>query len=554
MTGPCSRGVMQMLGKMMARPLLVSQILEHGLNYYGDTEIVSRTVEGPIHRYRFADAGVRIRQLANALGRLGIELGDRVGTLAWNTHRHYELYYGVSGTGAVIHTINPRLFADQIVYIANHARDRVMFVDLTFVELLEGLADRLATIEHFVIMTDRAHMPATSLPNVLCYEELIAAESDACEWPEFDENTACGLCYTSGTTGNPKGVLYSNRSTVLHAMAACMEQSLGISMRTVVLPVVPMFHVNAWGVPYAATITGAKMVFPGPMLDGAHLYELIESERPDLLMGVPTVWLNLLAHLKAHGGRLDSVERIVIGGSAVPASLVKELDEAHGVFVLHVWGMTEMSPVGTATPSTPALEAMAPDARHAAQLRQGKAAFGVEMKIIDDDGVPLPHDGTAFGRLLVRGPWITDGYFEVEDRSSFVDGWFDTGDVANIDPSGSMQIVDRSKDVIKSGGEWISSIDLENLAVGHPDLQEACVIGVRHPKWDERPIVLAVPHPGTAPTEASVLEYMQGRIARWWLPDAVLFVDELPHTATGKLMKTGLRETYRDYLIERAQA
>ncbi|MGM0564273.1 MAG: long-chain-fatty-acid--CoA ligase [Pseudomonadota bacterium] len=535
---------------MMQQPMLISSLLEHAEVAHPNAEIVTRSVEGPIHRYTYGDAAKRSKQLANALkDKLGIKQGDRVATLAWNTYRHYELYFGVSGMGAVLHTINPRLFPEQIAYIVGHAEDRYLFVDLTFMPLVEALKDKLPSLEGVVVMTDREHMPESEL-ELLCYEELIADCSEDFDWPQLDENAGAALCYTSGTTGNPKGVMYTHRSTVLHAMASCRQDALALSGDDAILPVVPMFHVNAWGTPYATTMLGAKMIFPGAGMDGASLYELIDSEKATQLLGVPTIWLGLLNYLDEAGKKLDSVESVVVGGAAAPLAMIKAFEEKHDAFLIHAWGMTEMSPIGTVNTLTSEMRAMSKEERYQHQLKQGRAVYGVEMKIIDDEGNELPRDGEAYGRLLVRGPWIADEYYKNDDRSAFIDGWFDTGDVATIDPQNTMQIVDRAKDVIKSGGEWISSIELENQAVGHPDLTECCVIGVAHPKWDERPLLLAVRKEGADPDADAIREFLSDKVAKWWLPDAIVFVDELPHTATGKLLKTGLRKDYANYLMD----
>lgn len=539
---------------MMQHPLLISSLLEHAILTHPDVEVVSRRVEGGIHRYTYAEAARRAKQLANALNSLGIQAGDRIGTLAWNTHRHYELYFAISGLGAITHTINPRLFPEQIIYIINHAEDRYVFVDLTFVPLLEKVAAHLPNIEGYVILTDREHMPNTSLPNVLCYEELLASQSDQFDWPDIDENSGAALCYTSGTTGNPKGVLYSHRSTVLHAMAAAQNNALNITADTTLLPVVPMFHVNAWGTPYAATMAGAKLVFPAAGMDGASLHELISQEQATLLLGVPTVWLGLLNYLDQINAKLDSVKQVVVGGSAAPLSMIKAFDQKHDAFLIHAWGMTELSPLGTVNSYSKKMAALNNEERYQKQLKQGRPVYGIEIKIVDDEGKELPRDGKTFGRLLVRGPWVVNQYYKLDEQKAFVDGWFDTGDVATIDSDNTMQIVDRSKDVIKSGGEWISSIDLENAAVGHPELKECCVIGVYHPKWDERPLLLAIRKEGSTVDEADVLAYLKDKVAKWWLPDAVIFVDQLPHTATGKLLKTGVREQYKNWLVDNQRA
>lgn len=538
-----------MHSNMMDAPLLVSSILEHALATHPKTEIVSRRCEGDIHRCTIEDAGKRAKKLSKVLQQHGIAHGDRMATLAWNNYRHYELYYGVSGMGSVLHTINPRLFPEQLIYIINHAKDRWLFVDLSFVPLIEAIQDNITGVEKFVILCDESAMPETSLANTVCYETLIASADEDFEWPVFDEREAAFLCYTSGTTGNPKGVLYSHRSTVLHAMASVATDALAINSQSCVLPVVPMFHVNAWGTPFACAMVGAKMVFPGPGMDGASIWELIDAEQPDLLLGVPTVWLMLLNHMDEIGKTLTSVNSVVVGGSAAPLSMIERFDQQHDAFLIHAWGMTEMSPIGTINNKTDAMERMAPAERYALQTKQGRPCYGVEMKIVDDNNAELPRDGKAFGHLLVRGPWITQSYYLNDDRSSFIEGWFDTGDVATIDPDNYLTLVDRAKDVIKSGGEWISSIDLENAAVGHPELLECCVIGVKHEKWDERPLLLAIRTEGSKLSEAEVKAYLSDKVATWWLPDAVIFVDELPHTATGKLLKIDLRKHYQDYLL-----
>ena len=539
-----------MLGNMQDGQLLISGLIEHAEIYHTDTEIVSRTVEGPIHRYTLKDAANRSRKLANALGKLGLQQGDVVGTLAWNTFRHFELYFGVSGIGCVVNTVNPRLFPEQLTYIINHAANKYLFVDLTFVPLVESISDSLEGIKGIIVLTDKENMPETELKNVICYEELIADEPTEYDWPVFDENTASSLCYTSGTTGNPKGVLYSHRSTLLHTWIVSSGNVGKVSSSSVILPVVPMFHVNAWGIPYASAMFGAKLVLPGPMMDGASIFELIDQEKPDLLMGVPTVWLGLLQYLNETNQTLDSVTTALVGGSAAPRAMIQEFEEKHDVFLMHGWGMTEMSPLGTATSRTAEMDNMDIESRYDLQEKQGKAFFGVEMTIADDEGNELPKDGIAFGRLLVKGPTIVERYFKTNESSLDENGWFDTGDVAKIHPEGSMEIVDRSKDVIKSGGEWISSIDLENAAVGHPEVAEACVIGVLHKKWDERPLLLIVKVDGKDPSKEEILAFLEDKVAKWWMPDDVIFVSELPHTATGKLLKTDLRDEYKEHLIK----
>ncbi|MDP2329093.1 MAG: 3-(methylthio)propionyl-CoA ligase [Reyranella sp.] len=543
-----------MLGLMQDRPLLIQQLIDHAALNHGDTEIVSRTLEGGIHRYTYRDARVRAKKVAEALTALGIKPGDRIGTLAWNGYRHFELYYGISGMGAVCHTINPRLFPEQIVYIVNHADDQILFVDLNLLPAVEKLLPELKGVRHVVAMTDRAHLPKDcKTPNLLVYEELIADKPGTYEWPEFDERTASSLCYTSGTTGNPKGVLYSHRSTILHAYGSALPDTLGISARAVVLPVVPMFHVNAWGLPYSGALAGAKLVFPGVALDGASLYELFEKERVTFTAGVPTVWLALLNHMQANKLKLSTLKYAVIGGSAAPPAMIETFDREFGVEVLHAWGMSEMSPLGTVNhPKEKHLELPAADLLRL-RLKQGRPPFGVDMMIVDDAGKELPRDGKAFGDLLVRGPWITSGYFRGEGGKVLREGgWFATGDVAMIDPDGYMQITDRSKDVIKSGGEWISSIDLENAAMAHPGVAEAAVIGVAHPKWDERPLLIIHKKPDAAVTKQELIEFLGAKVAKWWLPDDVQFVDAIPHTATGKILKTKLRETFKDYKLPTA--
>jgi len=541
------------LGLMQDRPLLISTLIEHANRCHPGAEIVSRTVEGPIHRCTYGDIHRRSKQAAKALLALGVKPGDRIATLAWNGYRHMELYFGVSGMGAVLHTINPRLFPEQIEYIANHAEDQYLFFDLTFAPLIEKLGPLMKTVKGFVAMTDRAHMPALKIANLLCYEELVGAQDSDYTWPTFDENAASSLCYTSGTTGNPKGVLYSHRSTVLHSWGAASIDGLGLSRADTALLVVPMFHVNAWGMPYAGAMCGAKLVMPGPGLDGKSVYELMKDERVTLALGVPTVWLMLFNHVDAAG--LDPkkdlcLERAVIGGSAAPRAMSERFEKQFGTFVVHAWGMTEMSPLGTVCNLLPKHRDFTLEQRLDMQSKQGRCIYGVELRITDDDGRALPHDGVAFGHLLVRGPWITSGYFKGEGGEILdADGFFDTGDVATIDPDGYMQITDRSKDVIKSGGEWISSIDLENAAMGHPGVAEAAVIGVTHPKWQERPLLVVVKKPGQEPTREELLAFLEGKVAKWWIPEDVAFVTELPHTATGKLQKMKLRETFKGYRL-----
>jgi fatty-acyl-CoA synthase len=539
-----------MHGLMMDTPLLISSLMRFADANYPDREIVSVTVDNPNQRYTYREAFVRTRKLANALKRLELKAGDRVGTLAWNDHRHFELYYALSGSGIVCHTINPRLYPEQVAYIVNHAEDRFLFVDPLVMPLVEALAKTFKDVEGIVVMTDEAHMPASQLPNVICYETLIADESEEFDWPEFDERTASTLCYTSGTTGNPKGVLYSHRSVVLHAYAGCLPDVLAFSGHDCVLMVVPMFHVNGWGIPYAAAMVGAKIVMPGPkMADGETLHALIEKETVTVASGVPTIWLELLSYLEKSGKTIDSVSRVSVGGAACPRSIIEGFDKKHGVTVHQGWGMTETSPLGTVFKIKPDMGELSQDECYELQAKQGCGVFGIEMRITDDNNQPLPWDGVAFGTLKVRGPWVASSYYRLEDAGSPLDedGWFDTGDVATIDPNGVMQITDRTKDVIKSGGEWISSIDLENAAVDHPEVAEAAVIGRYHPKWTERPLLIVVTKDGQEIAKDEMLAWFDGRVATWWKPNDVAFVDELPHTATGKINKLALREQFADY-------
>jgi acyl-CoA synthetase (AMP-forming)/AMP-acid ligase II len=539
-----------MKGLMQDYPLMISSLISFADLYHGDVDLVSRTVEGPIHRYTYREAHKRSKQVANALLSLGVKPGDRIGTLAWNGYRHLELYFGISGVGAVLHTINPRLFPEQIVYVANHAEDQYLFVDLTFIPLIEGLADKLSNIKGFIVMTDEAHMPQTKIPNLLCYETLIGKHTDDYVWPRLDENTASSLCYTSGTTGNPKGVLYSHRSTVLHSFCVCTIDGLGISSGEIILPVVPMFHANAWGTPYAAAMCGAKMVFPGFKMDGESIYELLDTEKVSLTLAVPTVWLMLLQYLQSTGKKLPYLNRVVIGGSAAPKSMIEAFEKDYEVEVIHAWGMTETSPLGTTGNLKPKHAGLSYDEKLTIKAKQGRAVYGVDLKIMDREGQELPRDGKAFGHLLVRGPWIASGYLKGEGGQVLdQEGWFDTGDVSTLDPDGYMQITDRSKDVIKSGGEWISSIDLENDALGHPAVAEAAVIGVVHPKWDERPLLIIVKKKDMEVTKEEILDYMRKKVAKWQVPDDVVFVDQLPHTATGKLLKTKLRDDFKNFKL-----
>lgn len=539
-----------MNGLMMQQPLLISSLLVHAERHHGEQEVVSRRVEGDIHRETYRELAARSRRMAKALATLGVRSGQRVATLAWNGYRHMELYYAVSGSGAVLHTLNPRLHPDHIVYIADHAEDEVLFFDMTFMPIIEAIASRTKTIKHFVAMTDRAHMPKdTKVANLLCFEELIDANDDKFEWPTFDENSASSLCYTSGTTGNPKGVLYSHRSTLLHTFAIALPDALNCSGRDVILPVVPMFHVNAWGLPYAACMMGSKMVFPGPGLDGKSLYELFETEKVTMSAGVPTVWQGLLAYVESNDLKFSTMRRTVIGGSACPPAMMKKFEEQYSVHVLHAWGMTEMSPVGTVATLKSKHTGASAETQFAVQAKQGRSVFGVDMKIIDPDGKELPWDGKTSGELLVRGPWVVSSYFKSEGGDPLVDGWFPTGDVATIDTDGYMQITDRSKDVIKSGGEWIGSIDLENIAMANPKVAMAACIAAQHPKWDERPLLIVVKKPNVELTRDELLGFFEGRIAKWWTPDDVIFVDAIPLGATGKMLKNRLREQYGKHLM-----
>jgi acyl-CoA synthetase (AMP-forming)/AMP-acid ligase II len=541
-----------MKGLMMDTQLLISSIAQHAEKFHGDREIVSVTADNPRHRYTFGDAMARAKQLANALAGLGVKQGDRVASLAWNDYRHLEIYYGVSGSGYVCHTINPRLFPEQIVYIINHAEDRFICVDAMFVPLLEAIADKISNVEGFIIMTDEAHMPETSLPNAMCYETLLAAESPEFDWPKLDERSASALCYTSGTTGNPKGVLYHHRSTILHAYATLAIDVAGASSRDVVLPVVPFFHVNAWGIPYSALMAGAKLVLPGPKMgDGEALYELMDSEDVTMALGVPTVWLALLQYTEKAGKRLDKLERSLVGGAAVPRAMIEAFRDKHGVELRQGWGMTETSPIGTVNTIKAGLEGLSKDEQLDLATKAGRGIFGVELRIVNDDGDELPWDGEAFGALQVRGPWICSDYFKLEGSGGThtEDGWFETGDVATIDPQGYVAITDRTKDVIKSGGEWISSIELENTAMGHPAVAEAAVIGVAHPKWTERPLLIVTKAAGEDASKEDLLAYFDGKVATWWIPNDVVFVDELPHTATGKIKKIELRKQFAEYRL-----
>ncbi len=542
-----------MLGLMQDWPLRLHRALDHAASEHVDTEIVTRSVEGPIVRETYAEAHLRARQCAQALARLGIKPGDRVGTLAWNTHRHFEVLYGIAGLGAIYHTINPRLFPEQIAYIIGDAEDQLIFTDLTFVPLLEELQSHLSTVKHFVILTDGAHMPATSLRGAVSYEELIGAEDGDFAWAEVDERAAAGLCYTSGTTGNPKGVLYSHRALILHAMALNSADVVALRAADALLPIAPMFHANAWAIPFSAPIAGTKLVLPGRKLDGQSVCELLTTERVTVSAGVPTVFLMMLDYLEKAGASVPDLKRIMIGGAAVPLSMLETFEIKHGISVMQAWGMTEMSPVGTYSTLRAKHGAMPIEAQLKLKAKQGRAIFTVDMKITDDDGKELPHDGRAFGHLKVRGPAVASSYFKGEGGDVLdADGFFDTGDIATIDPDGYMQITDRAKDVIKSGGEWISSIEIENTMMAHPDVAEAAVIGVAHPKWSERPLLIVALKDGGQPAKEELLGFLEGKIAKWWMPDDVVFVKELPHTATGKLQKRDLKEQFKDYKLPTA--
>ena len=539
-----------MFGLMQQQSLLISSLIEFANRHHGDGEVVSRRVEGDVHRYTWADVANRSRQMANALDGLKSAQGARVATLAWNGYRHLELYFGVSGSGRVLHTLNPRLHPDQVVWIANHAEDEILFFDMTFLPLVKAVHDKCTTIKRWVALCDEDKLPSDSgIPNLTSYETLIAGQSTNYTWPKLDENTASSMCYTSGTTGNPKAALYSHRSTLLHAYAAALPDVMCISARDSILPVVPMFHVNAWGIPYSAAMTGAKLVFPGPALDGKSIYELIEAEKVTFAAGVPTVWQMLLSHMKPNGLNFSSLKRTVIGGSACPPAMIDAFRESYGVDVLHAWGMTEMSPLGTlCTLKNKHLE-LPEEAQMKLRLKQGRSIFGVDMKIVNEAGESLPHDGKTYGDLLVKGPWIIREYYKQEGPSPLLDGWFPTGDVATIDEDGFMQITDRSKDVIKSGGEWISSIDIENIAMAHPDILMAACIGMSHPKWDERPVVCVVKKPGAHLLVSDLLKFYEGKTAKWQIPDDVIFVEAIPLGATGKMLKTKLRTQLADYKL-----
>jgi acyl-CoA synthetase (AMP-forming)/AMP-acid ligase II len=539
-----------MLGLMQNQPLLISSLIEFAARHHGDTEIVSRRVEGDIHRYTYREAARRACQAAHALDALGLAPGERVATLAWNGYRHFELYYGVSGSGRVLHTLNPRLHPDQIAWVVNHAQDQVLCFDLSFLPLVQAVHARCPSLKHYIALCDAERLPLDSgIPNLQSYESWMGAQAETYDWPELDENTASGMCYTSGTTGNPKAVLYSHRSSVLHAYASALPDVMSISARDVILPVVPMFHVNAWGLPYSGPLTGAKLVFPGPALDGKSVYELIEAEKVTYAAGVPTVWQMLLIYAQSAGLRFSTLRRTVIGGSACPPAMIKAFSDDYGVEVLHAWGMTEISPLGTICTLKKKHDTLPEAEKMKIRLKQGRAIYGIDIKIVDGAGRELPWDGKTYGDLLVKGPWVVRDYYKGEGASPLVDGWFPTGDVATLDADGYMQITDRSKDVIKSGGEWISSIDIENLAVAHPAVLMAACIGVPHPKWDERPIIAVVTKPGRQVSREELLAFYEGKMAKWQIPDDVVFVDAIPLGPTGKMLKVRLRELLKDYRL-----
>jgi acyl-CoA synthetase (AMP-forming)/AMP-acid ligase II len=541
------------LGLMQNRPLLISSLLEYAASCHGQREIVSRNPEGVMHRTTYAAVAARAKRLAGALRSLGVDFGERVATLAWNSFRHLELYYGVTSSGRVLHTVNPRLFLEQISYIINHAEDSYVFFDPGFAPLVEQLVPQLPLVRGWVALCDLTDMPAVKVDNLRCYESLLEASSAEFEWPELDETTASTLCYTSGTTGNPKGVLYDHRSTVLHAFGACTTDSFAFSSRDSILVVVPLFHANAWSVPFSAALCGAKLVLPGPKLDPESIYMLLEQEGCTVAGGIPTVWLNFLAWLDGNKEQLDlsrlKLKRVFAGGIAPPRAMIEKFHDMLNVFLVHVWGMTETSPIVTVGSPLAKHDGAKRDEIIDMQVKQGRQMYGVELKLVGSDGQTLPHDGQSMGELKVRGNWITSGYFKAEGGRVLDDeGWFGTGDIATIDEDGYVQLTDRLKDVIKSGGEWISSIEIENLTVSHPDVFEAAVIAVHHPTWQERPLLLVHPKPGRNPSKQSIIDFLSSRVVKWWLPDDVVFVDGLPHTATGKILKSELREQYHGHL------
>ena len=538
-----------MIGDMQKWTPNIASIIEHAKNIYPTQEVISRMVSGEVHRTNYEEVCIRSRKLASALEKDGYKNGDIIATLALNTYRHLEMYYGISGMGAVIHTLNFRLHPDQAVYIINHAEDKVIFVETPFIPMLEGLEEQLKCVEKYIILCDESEMPNTVLKNAISYEEYIKDGDENYQWPTLEDDAACGLCYTSGTTGDPKGVLYGHKSNILHAQASLI--GLTVSPDEAILMVVPLFHVQAWGIPFYGPMFGLKLVMPGLQMEGEPLYDLIESEGVTLAFGVPTIWMGLLNYCKDNDKTLTSVRNAVIGGSALSLSMLQEFDEAHDVNVIQGWGMTEMSPLGTSNFLTPEMKKMSKEEKYAVQLKQGRPMYGVELKVVDDSGAELPHDGESQGHLLVRGPWVLKRYFKAEKDCVDKDGWFDTGDISVLDKDGYMTITDRAKDVIKSGGEWISSIDLENAAVGHPEVTEACVVGLPHPKWDERPMLFIVTNTGEPVDKNSILEFLGSRVAKWWLPDEIIFLKELPHGATGKLQKFELRDEYNNYYMEK---
>ncbi|WP_417675730.1 long-chain-fatty-acid--CoA ligase [Pseudodonghicola sp.] len=543
-----------MLGQMMTKPLLISSLIEHAARYHGDTPIVSvNTTGGGVEHTTWATVAMNARKIGSVLSNLGLDPQDRVATIAWNNRRHLEIYYGVSGAGFVCHTINPRLFPEQLVYIVNHAEDKVLFIEETFLPLAVNLRDQMPTLEHIVMMGPRKEELAAQYDWLEFYDDFIAPGDMHFTWPEFDELTASSLCYTSGTTGNPKGVLYSHRSTVLHSFASNTRDVIGYSAADVVMPVVPMFHVNAWGAPYGCAMSGSAMVMPGPDLHGEALVNLIDNHSVTCAMGVPTIWLGLLAYAKKSGSRLESLERTVIGGSACPPSMITEFRERYGVDTIHAWGMTELSPLGSANQPLAKHKSLPPEEQQRLRQNQGRPPFGIDLKVVDEDYHDLPMDGVLQGDLLVQGHWVLNSYFRMDDAQVLHDGWFATGDVSTLDPNGYMTIRDRSKDIIKSGGEWISSVELENIAIGHPKLANAAVIGVEHPKWDERPVLIAVPAEGETPTAEELLAFYEDKIAKWQIPDMVIFADALPLNATGKVLKRTLRDQYKNVLMEAAE-